>query len=348
MSKKSKTLVRWFTVAGFLLVTICTLMQMMQSVARTAFLDNMMSTRTLTNSMQEESSRLPVSSGMMHHQAYNFSALSNNKTNIRVVIQRNSPAVVTNATAAPGDNATSPDSTKTTSISLVDSNSSNLSFEDLRIAIFVTTHMTDDHISFLRRCWPAALEIVPMLRQSDCVLFTTADPPSDLHPSVFDKFHSFQMHKYDNPGYHEGALLAMTVAMDKNWFADYDWVIRVNADVLIREDSFFRQVFVDPSVDAIFVKCVRSIQTDFFAFRPNSTVPGAFRRQQRDRPNAEPDTTLAFQETLHQTKRYKLLEGGHSNRGHCRVVGRDSPVIHDHDFLNQCPDLKTHHAQNIW
>jgi hypothetical protein len=324
MSNKSEMVVRWFTVAGFLLVTVSLLMQIMVSF------------RSSARQMQEETFVFPTSLRIMHHQAdNNFTSLSN-ETN--TVIQRNSSVPTT----------VSSDTTSTMVSSLVGNNSDNASFEDLRIAIFITTHMTEEHATFLRRCWSSAVENVSMLRQSDCILFTTEDPPVDLLPSTFEKFHAFQIHTYENPGYHEGALLAMSVAMDNDWFADYDWVLRVNADVVIRDDSFFRQVLVDPSVDAVFVKCGTAIQTDFFAFRPNTTAPGAFRRQKHDRPIAEPDTTLAFQETLQHTKRFKYLEGGRPNGGSCRVVGRDSPVIHDHDFLKQCPDLKTHHARNIW
>jgi len=273
--------------------------------------------------------------------------LGNRRVDLKLDLNETN-ASAENATARPVVLSTVNGTNRSVFPSPVLENKTTSAFENLHIAIFITTHMTKSHISFLRRCWPAALEIVPMLKQSDCILFTTEDPPADLHPLVFDKFHSFQMHKYENPGYHEGALLAMASAMDNNWFADFDWVIRVNADVLIRDDSFFHQVFVDPSVDAIFVKCGNSVQTDFFAFRPNLTAPGAFRRQKGDRPVAEPDTTFAFKETLEQTKRYRWLEGGHMNHGHCRVVGRDSPVIHDHGFVNQCPDLNMHHAQNLW
>jgi hypothetical protein len=59
-----------------------------------------------------------------------------------------------------------------------------------------------------------------------------------------------------------------------SWFDGYDWVIRLNPDVLIRREKWLRQTMLMPDVDAILVDYTTPEQplrlllnTDFYAFR---------------------------------------------------------------------------------
>jgi hypothetical protein len=57
-------------------------------------------------------------------------------------------------------------------------------------------------------------------------------------------------------------------------FDGYDWVIRLNPDVLFRREKWLRQTMLMPDVDAILVDYTtpeqplrRLLNTDFYAFR---------------------------------------------------------------------------------
>lgn len=88
---------------------------------------------------------------------------------------------------------------------------------------------------------------------------------------------------YDNPGWHEGAILALTRALEGKWFDAYDWIIRINPDVIIRDERFLLDNMLDKDVDGIFASCYRNnctagctgnlVHTDFFAVRPRILLP---------------------------------------------------------------------------
>ena len=85
-----------------------------------------------------------------------------------------------------------------------------------------------------------------------------------------------------NPGYQVGAILALVEGYKHGWFEDYDWVIRVNPDVLIRNDTFILASMAVDSVHGIFVDChdklcptgrgcsSRHVHTEIFAIRPRA------------------------------------------------------------------------------
>jgi hypothetical protein len=117
------------------------------------------------------------------------------------------------------------------------------------------------------------------------ILITAENRPSmsemNLIHSVFAK-PDVAIQMRPNPGYQEGAILALVEAYRNRWFEDYDWVVRVNPDVVIRDDTFLLQTMEDDSVSGIFDDCLekacpagrkcvdRLIHTDFFAIRPSA------------------------------------------------------------------------------
>jgi len=89
-----------------------------------------------------------------------------------------------------------------------------------------------------------------------------------------------------------------------SWFDGYDWVIRLNPDVLIRRDTWLLQQLHNTSVDGIFIDWryhYRSgrfkgnrVFTDFFAFRPtaaNGTALVELYRHQKE-PQREEEQEL--------------------------------------------------------
>jgi hypothetical protein len=81
-----------------------------------------------------------------------------------------------------------------------------------------------------------------------------------------------------NIGYQEGTVVQAMIDpfLDKNvsWFDNYDWVIKLNTDVMIRNDTWFIQTMLNTTIDMIVHDCYSSkfsnypvFHYDFIAFR---------------------------------------------------------------------------------
>ena len=122
-----------------------------------------------------------------------------------------------------------------------------------------------------------------------------------------------------------GAMLGLDTADREGWWSGYDWVIRLNPDVIVRDDSFLRKQMARDDVDAILANCNKGpgdvkVMTDFTAWRPDKIAKGAFRLPAghttecggRDawfkeaKCNAEKSATAAFTQVL-ASGRYALL-----------------------------------------
>jgi len=113
-----------------------------------------------------------------------------------------------------------------------------------------------------------------------------------------------------------GAMVCLDAAEREGWFSTYNWVIRLNPDVIIRDDGFLREAMAQKDVDAVFANCNKRrtgdvrVMTDFMAWRPKAVQIGAFRlpeghalctkKQQHDSPicNSERAATRAFRPVL--------------------------------------------------
>merc|ERR1719491_1899132 len=77
-------------------------------------------------------------------------------------------------------------------------------------------------------------------------------------------------------------MASMREAMVKGWFAKYDWVVRLNPDVILRNDTFLlRTMRHDRDAAGVLIDCDARrpwdlIHTDFFAARPAALSPDAF------------------------------------------------------------------------
>jgi hypothetical protein len=121
-------------------------------------------------------------------------------------------------------------------------------------------------------------------------------------------------------------------------------VIRVNPDVLIRDDRWLMETMLNTSVDIIVHECVSTnkyttqpfLHTDFFAFRPKAIDRDIL--LQADRSHAETHFTDVVRH-LYNAGRYAYVEGGKNElEGHCRIAGVNSPVLHVHELSQFCPD----------
>ena len=121
-------------------------------------------------------------------------------------------------------------------------------------------------------CWETAGQQLSLIRDSDLILYTDANiSGTDLERLHFRNI--FIKH-YQTPGKEAGATQAVidgfgSKGHQEKWFDGYDWVVRVNPDVLIMNDAWLLEMMANPSVDAILADCFGLIHTDFFAVRPH-------------------------------------------------------------------------------
>ncbi len=91
------------------------------------------------------------------------------------------------------------------------------------------------------------------------------------------------IHDRSNPGYQSGVITALEDAAKEGWFKGYDWVIRLNPDVIIRNDTYILDVMQnDLNATAILINCKwfnpenPKVNTDFFAIKPEVLAPNTF------------------------------------------------------------------------
>jgi len=174
---------------------------------------------------------------------------------------------------------------------------------------------------------------------SDVLFFATQPPPKDVVAAIWPN-NSVHFQSYYNPGYQKGAIMALNEAIDNNWFKNYDWVMRINPDVFVRNESFLLQMMLNDDVDGIFVDCysmcnssrctAKKVHTDFFVIRPVVLPKHSF----YVRKNAE-KTFTGYTRATREGGRDRWLPGT-TQRGMCRVTGENSPVIHSHAYAAAC------------
>jgi hypothetical protein len=227
-----------------------------------------------------------------------------------------------------------------------------VAWSKLKIAVYMTSHLSEKHLKFLNLCWPYASGYLPLLRNSHLILYTSAEPQQDILDRM--QFKSVTVRRYVDPplgnetGISEetvkqmGAKRAMMdpFLKENRWFDGYDWVIRLNPDVLIRRDTWIRQTMLNTSIDGIFIdyskKRTKGVHSDFYVFRPSAANDTALIDNFHKRPTAETHLYSGFRDTIRR-KRVAWLPGAKIRRESARVMGKESPVIHFHAYFKACP-----------
>jgi hypothetical protein len=247
-------------------------------------------------------------------------------------------------------------SSQATSSELQDDGIDPVSWSKLKIAVYMTSHLSEKHLKFLNLCWPYASGYLPLLRNSHLILYTSAEPPQDALDRM--QFKSVTVRRYGERRHGEpsgnetgtsdggpkqmGAKRAMVDPFRKEnrWFDGYDWVIRLNPDALIRRNTWIRQTMMNTSIDGIFVdfsnKHVKGLHSDFYAFRPAATNDEALRDNFHKMHTAETHLYSGFRDSIRR-KRVAWLPGPRIRLGWARLIGKDSPVIHFHPYFKKCP-----------
>ncbi|KAL7535491.1 hypothetical protein ACHAWF_005184 [Thalassiosira exigua] len=209
-----------------------------------------------------------------------------------------------------------------------------------RVLLFVTTHMSGDHIWFLKSCWPKALSNSLLLRNADIAVYLNSGPQKRygaiqlLNNTFIGQNLTVHVRKFASK--QKGAMMALSHAMLLHWFDDYDWVIRLNPDVIVRNDAFLVDTIQnDHSATALLINCDDTFNktrahTDFFAIKPSVLSREAFLLPSAG--NAEIAFTNDINETILAKEGHRWIPNANPLTSQCRAAdGREmheAPILH--------------------
>jgi len=252
---------------------------------------------------------------------------------------------------------------------------------DPKILLLITTHLTDEHVRYFDCCWPRLMKQSKLLNLVHVLLFTN-NPLETYNTNVASRIRALfannpsvtyqhapqqslnkigrESNKLKFPRDRERvrkqlqATLPMRLGFEQHWFHGYDWVIRINPDVLIRNSTWLMDAMAESSspkngstnekhykLDAILHPCkdANHTHTDFLAFRPaalpnnnNTIIPFSVLYEQ----NHEFTAAQVFRSVL-ESKRFSQVMGAEPSGKHCRIQGQHSSVYHEHDSCQQVP-----------
>jgi hypothetical protein len=172
-----------------------------------------------------------------------------------------------------------------------------------RVLLFVTTYPSDEHVSFMK-CQAELLARTQMLKEAHVLLHVGLSSqrhrPFLSHEAWRKLLDAWPMHKKmvrfsTNPGKQQGAKRALHEALTFGWFRDYDWVVRINPDVIIYDERPLFSLMQRSENWAVVAKCgVTQTNSDFFAIRPEHVPIDAFSEWNLSTPDAEGLTDQAF------------------------------------------------------
>jgi len=233
-----------------------------------------------------------------------------------------------------------------------------------KILLYVTTLFSETHVKYLHCCWPQLLRGSSFLQGLDVIVFSNnlteinateieytqhlfSNQPS-FHfrfatPSALDDLR--QWNSTQDPNVTKrvnfkqwGANMAMMLGFSEGWFDPYDWIIRINPDVLIRSSAILRQNVNNKTVQAIVAMCGKhKVNTDYMAIRPNAfermPFQGMYHYGKQEYFNHE-HTAKRNLEGILNSRRAVFVPDLDPMMGKCRVRGRNAPIYHQHDSCN--------------
>jgi hypothetical protein len=230
-----------------------------------------------------------------------------------------------------------------------ESNSSALQQDGPHILLYITSHLSQSHEEFLHRCWPYVLSNSKLVQMADVKVFLNGDLERQSADAAVFRYvfrekvrqNKFSMHQVENTGYQEGAIAAMSTGHKSGWFEGYDWVVRVNPDVIIRNDTWILETIMSSDIEnvsGIFVDCdgyckkkthcdpgLRfRIHSDFTVFKPSALSPNLFWNES---DNAEYMNRIAFLSIVEQGQDRWLVDSVPDIRRRCRLSTRDDASV---------------------
>mmetsp|Transcript_4009 Transcript_4009/g.8487 ORF Transcript_4009/g.8487 Transcript_4009/m.8487 type:complete len:297 (-) Transcript_4009:106-996(-) len=239
-----------------------------------------------------------------------------------------------------------------------------------RVLLYLTTHFSQQHEMYLKYCWRNILTRSPLLQEADVAVLLNPNDAEKRKEAMDVLKETFEDHnlvvylrsyedlvllemagtdysklnarqkarEHDLEMKNTGALMAIYEPVRSQFFDGYDWVIRLNPDVIIRDDSFLRESMTDPSVSALLINCkffVKNplVHTDFTMIRPEFLREEYF--PDRVIGAAEQTFTQAIRRTVLDEKTMRWIPNTTpKSQRVCRAgEGSDyfeSPIVHEH------------------
>ncbi|KAL9187654.1 hypothetical protein ACHAXT_006032 [Thalassiosira profunda] len=183
-----------------------------------------------------------------------------------------------------------------------------------------------------------------LLARADVMVYLTSSTGEKAEVDVLRETfrdQSLTVHLRENPGYEAGAMAAMKDAMVEDWFRGYDWVVRLNPDVIIRNDTFLlRTMTHDRTATGVLIDCDRekslsAINTDFFAIKPSALGKDAFLNVSMEGgQTVEGHFARDVRESIIDKGNHRWMPGSQPTWHTCRAgFGRDmatADVVHVH------------------
>jgi len=225
---------------------------------------------------------------------------------------------------------------------------------DLSVAVYITTAGSEQHIGFLE-CQADLFRQLPRLSKADVIMYVT--PLTNVSVAMKEMFTKLleawpqerkTIYYGDNLGKQKGAMKASHDGFSSGWFDSYDWVIRINPDVVIHSESKLFSKMDNSANWGVFASCDsstacrdrsgciahlrgRQTHTDFYAVRPGRIGKNAFANWASS-DNAERQATSAFAQIFNAKADAYIVE--RNRDAYCRVRG--GGVWHS---TGSCPDL---------
>jgi len=157
----------------------------------------------------------------------------------------------------------------------------------------------------------------------------------------------------ENISYQEGAVAAMTEASKNDWFDGYEWIFRMNPDVIIQNDTWMLEIVKnDADASLLYIDCaisspdpkpicpetVNLIHTDFFGLKLGAIPKGHLEKS--NAKNAEFGFTKKMASII-DNRQHRHIPGAYPKVHHfCRVNGNpDGPVFHYHSYNVTLPNI---------
>ena len=156
--------------------------------------------------------------------------------------------------------------------------------------LLLTTHCSPQHAQMLRQCWPGSMKAAPTLRGADVLLWAGCDTGAAQDaPTEYVRMlaalpnANVSLVWAERLAYKQGALASFLYPLHYGWFENYDWVVRLNPDVLVLDEEPLVLRMLNESHASLLSNCgylgkkttTEKIHTDFFAVRPQHLRPMA-------------------------------------------------------------------------
>jgi len=188
-----------------------------------------------------------------------------------------------------------------------------------QVAIYMTTHLSDQHLMYICKCWPVAIERLPLLRDAHSIMHTSSTVAEESKTLSYLPF--------------PGGVTVRTYEDLRFGGARVETV-----DVIMVPYGRKRYEHGHQDMPA-YPKTLEAIHTDFTAFRPAAMDGQKLREYEVPGLGAERHMAEGVRDSVLKGRFATLPHWEHiSATGIGHIVGINSPVIHHHQLHGHCPN----------